>query len=359
MSRMLASIQMISDLRPIEGADSIECAKIQGWDVVVKKGQFQVGDKVVYMEIDSLLPVRPEFEFLAKSRYRIKTIKLRGQVSQGICFPLSIIPEHPIPVMPGDVGQDLTDILGVVKYEPRLAGGRVMGGDTKGVFPNYVNKTDETRIQNIPAILEEMRGVHCYATVKVDGTSATFCRYDDEYDVCSRSRSVKSEVVTKRVTPEGEEIVTVTVPVYWQMYKKYGIEEILKEHNYLAIQGEIAGFWDEQRRSSIQRNKLKLTETELFVYDIYDIKEHRYYGFDEFRRFTDKYGLTTVPFVSSNFILDHTVQELLALAEGQYPNGGPREGLVFRPLEERHSNVLKGRMSFKVINNKFLLKHEE
>ncbi len=73
----------------------------------------------------------------------------------------------------------------------------------------------------------------------------------------------------------------------------------------------------------------------------------------------DKYGLTTVPFVSSNFILDHTVQELLALAEGQYPNGGPREGLVFRPLEERHSNVLKGRMSFKVINNKFLLKHEE
>lgn len=349
MARKLASIQRISAIEPIEGADLIVCATVLGWKVVVKKDEFHAGDLCVYCEVDSRLPAKPEFEFLAKAKYRIKTIKLRGQVSQGICFPVDILPD-------GDyaVGQDVTEVLGVVKYEPPLPR-RTLAGDTKGSFPGYVPKTDEMRIQSVPDLLDELRGVHCYATVKIDGTSATFCRFDDAIDVCSRGRSVKEHVKYKN--QDGSEGITTTV--YWRMFRKYHMDELFKAHNHLAIQGEIAGFWDEMNRSAIQGNKLKLKESDLYVYNIFDIKEHRYYDFDEFMKFCAKWRLLNVPVDNYDFVLDHTVEELLKMAEGQYQFGGPREGLVIRPLVEMHSKVLKGRASFKAINNKFLLKHGE
>jgi RNA ligase (TIGR02306 family) len=345
MKRKLASIQVISDLQPIDGADRIERASILGWNVVVRKGEFSVGDKCIYCEIDSKLPAKPEFEFLAKAKYRIKTIKLRGQISQGICFPLSVLPEGSY-----EIGDDVTEILGVVKYEMPLPR-RVIAGDTKGAFPGYVPKTDEIRIQSAPEVLEELRGTKCYVSVKIDGTSATFCRYDDEVEVCSRNRSIKEVVRAKRDDGSYREIT----PVYWQMYHKYKLDKVFEVHNHLAIQGEIAGFWDGDR-NAIQGNRLGLKETELFVFDVFDILEHRYFDLAEMIGFCAVWDLQPVPICYPSICLDHTVEELLKMAEGHYPSGYPREGIVVRPWEGKRSKALNGRASFKVINNEFLFK---
>jgi ATP-dependent RNA circularization protein (DNA/RNA ligase family) len=146
-------------------------------------------------------------------------------------------------------------------------------------------------------------------------------------------------------------------PVYWRMYHKYNIAKILEEHEHLAIQGEIAGYWDEGCRSSIQGNRLKLSESDLFVFDVFDIKEHRYYNFEELIKFCQQHGLKMVPIDNPDFVLDHTIEDLLKMAEGKYANGGAREGIVIRSLTDEHNTAFNDRVSFKVINNKFLLKH--
>lgn len=328
--RKLASIQKISNLEPIEGADLIERASILGWHVVVKKGDFEIGDLCVFCEIDSQLPQIPEFEFLAKSKYRIKTIKLKGQISQGLCLPLSILPDIIKPLE----GLDVTDILCITKYEPKCPKYLKYrkNKEIKGVFPSYVPKTDAIRIQSVPDVLEELKGVECYVTVKIDGTSATFCQYENELDICSRNLSIK----------EG-------CNIYWDMYHKYNMQEIFNQRKNIAIQGEIAGFW--RNGGTIQKNPLKLKETDLFVFDVFDIKERKYYDFDKLLRFCEAFKLQMVPIEFNHFILDHTVNDLLTLAEGDYVSGRPREGLVFRPKNERYSHKLKGRANFKVINN--------
>jgi len=173
--RKLASIQVVNAAEPIANADAIERIRVLGWWVVVKKGEFKPGDRLVYCEIDSLLPERPEFEFLRANSFkpavtddagvpvqpagfRIKTVKLRGQVSQGICFPLSVLP----PGAPTDEGADVTDALAVRKWEPPVPVG--MGGRVKGGFPGYLPKTDETRVQVLEPVLERHRGKLFYVT---------------------------------------------------------------------------------------------------------------------------------------------------------------------------------------------------
>ena len=179
MTRTLASIETISELNPISGADKIEVARIKGWNVVVRKGEFNVGDKVVYCEVDSVLPERPEFEFLKDKHYRIRTAKLRGQVSQGICFPLTVLNNgdwqlsDSLPFVPFgfdelEPGFDVTKILGITKYEkpiPVQLRGRMRGPISRLAVP----KTDETRVQNIPDVLERHKGVVFYVTEKLDG----------------------------------------------------------------------------------------------------------------------------------------------------------------------------------------------
>jgi RNA ligase (TIGR02306 family) len=197
--RKLASIQMVNAIEPIPNADAIEKIRVLGWWVVVKKGEHQPGDKIVYCEIDSLLPERPEFEFLRPSSFkpaqtdtttgdvilppgfRIKTVRLRGQVSQGICFPISILP----PCAPTDAGADVTDLLGVLKWEPPLPVG--MGGKVKGQFPGFLSKTDETRVQVLEPVLHRHRGKTFYVTEKLDGTSFTAFLRQGEFGICSRN----------------------------------------------------------------------------------------------------------------------------------------------------------------------------
>lgn len=175
-NRKLASVQRIWDIAPIEGADRIELVKVLGWQCVANKGQFQKGDLCVYFEIDSFLPVRPEFEFLRASSYkeseilgpgfRLKTMKFRGQISQGLVLPLTVFPEIPADIT---IGSDVTDVLGIRKWE--IEERVTTGGTVIGTLPFDVPHTDETRIQAMPELLEAFRNKQYYISTKMDGSS--------------------------------------------------------------------------------------------------------------------------------------------------------------------------------------------
>jgi len=152
MSRKLVTIQKLEEIMPITGADFIDFARVKGWWVVVKKNEFKVGDEILYFEVDSFLPDLPQYEFLKKGSslkrmlvdgeikigIRLKTIKLRGMISQGLIMPLSILPAGNYVV-----GQDVSDLLGVIKYEIPIDSS--LSGIVKGFFPFFISKTDEER----------------------------------------------------------------------------------------------------------------------------------------------------------------------------------------------------------------------
>lgn len=197
--RKLATIRTIANIKPIPNADRIEVAQIDGWEVIISKSDnFSQGDKVVYIEIDSKMPKTPEYDFLKSRRYVVKTIKLRGQVSQGLVLPLAVLP-------PGDykIGDDVTEILGVTKYDPEAEQENAVVSENKkksrnpiikflmrfkwfrkiylkpsvkDTFPNWIKKTDEERIQNMTRLFEKLKRDKTVLSVteKVDGTSATF-----------------------------------------------------------------------------------------------------------------------------------------------------------------------------------------
>lgn len=343
MTRKLASIQRIESISEIQNADAIEVATILGWHVVVKKGEFEPEDMVVYIEIDSVLPETPKFEFLRKCCYidkngftgfRIKTAKMRGQISQGIIF-------NPIDVLPVGttiyVGQDVTYDLGIVKYDPPIPA--QLSGLAKGNFPSFIPKTDEMRIQAVPNVLNRHRGKKFFVTEKLDGTSTTYYMNDGEFGVCSRNLELK---------PSDSN-------TFWQIESTYGLKDALEESggNY-AIQGEVIG-------PGIQKNKYGLKSPELKIFSVYDISEGRYLSIYSMRSFLRRLGFdefNLVPCLGS-ITLDHSIDELVDLSEGQSSLfQTQREGIVLRPTKEQNDIEL-GRLSFKVINPKFLLKHGE
>lgn len=333
MERKLASIQKITNLEKIENADNIEKATVMGWNVVVKKGEFSVGDVCIYFEIDAVLPSDKDWAaFMASKKFRVKTMKLRGCLSQGLALPASILPTD----VERAVGLDVTDVLGVTKFEPALP---LSGGLISGLFPHDVPKTDEIRLQSVPEVLDEIKSAPFFATVKLDGMSSTFIRRDDGLQVCSRNFMLAESNCE-----------------HWIVAKKYNLAERLPVD--FAVQGEVMG-------PGIQKNRLCLKEHDLFVYNVYDIKKQKYLDYEEFVLFCFKHGLKTVPIA---FEVDdedlknvtYTVDAFLQLASGLYEGTkNRREGLVFRPTKETYSKVLNGRLSFKVINNEFLLKDEE
>ncbi len=334
MARKLASIQKVKALSAIEGADAIETATVLGWQVVTKKNEFNVGDLCVYCEIDSHLPEKPEFEFLRPRKFVIKTVRLRGQISQGICFPLSILPSD----TPLEEGLDVTEVLEITKYEPPLSAG--LGGQTKGYFPGFMPKTDETRVQVLEDVLEQHRNKIFYVSEKVDGASMTCYLKEGEFGVCSRSL----------------ELVESTDSLYWVCARKLNLENKLKSlSGDFAFQGELAG-------EKIQSNRLKLKGLHFFVFNIFNIKEYRYLNYQEFRDTANQLGLETVPIVEENFLLttEITVNYLVnySINKSLLNTQAWREGIVLRPLIEAKDNYL-GRLSFKAINPEYLLKHGE
>jgi len=329
----LATIQRIVDVNTVENSDTLDVVTVLGWKVVVKRGEFKSGDLCLYVGLDSILPEIPEFEFLRPYHFRIKTIKLRGQISQGLVFPISVVENITTSLQKAFigslymVGDDLTDALDIKKYEKEID--VHLRGMIAGNFPVYVSKTDEERIQNYMELLEEMRGVECYSSVKIDGTSGTFCNYEGKNSLCSRRNAMQDD---------GEN-------VYSYIYRKYALDMVFKKYPDIAIQGEIAG-------PKIQKNRLDLKTPELFVFNVYDIHRHQYFDFFKFIDFCKATELQHVE-IDKIFPLVSSLEELLEMARGNYKSGYTREGIVIRPLKERYSNVLKNRFSFKVINNDY------
>jgi RNA ligase (TIGR02306 family) len=352
--RKLASVQTVNAVEPIPNADAIETIRVLGWWVVSKKGDHRPGDRIVYCEIDSLLPERPEFEFLRSSSFkpahtdpvsgeavaagfRIKTVKLRGQVSQGICFPLSLLP----PDASTEDGADVTEYLGVRKWEPPTPVG--MGGKVKGGFPGFLPKTDETSVQVLEAAIQRHRGKTFYVTEKLDGTSFTAFLRQGEFGICSRNLWMDE-------ADEGNVLARVA--------KGLKLEEKLRQarerlgHD-IAIQAEVIG-------PGIQKNKYALPAVTLRVFNVLNVDSYRLLDHGAMLGLLSDMGLEPVPQLGT-LVLDHTVDQLVAFSEGKSVLKPlvQREGVVLRPLVEEQDEDIGGRLSFKAINPKFLLKYDE
>ncbi len=343
MERKLASVQRVLALEPIPNADAIELARINGWQCVVKKGEFQVGDLGAFFEIDSIPPDVPAFAFLWRpkdaalgesvarpDKFRLRTMKLRGALSQGLLLPLAQLG------VAGAEGDDLTSALGVEKYEPPAS--LTMGGLARGPFPGWLPKTDEMRVQSVPEVLTELHALPYVCTLKCDGTSASYTLdpQGGEFHVCSRNLSL--------VDADN---------VYWNLARDLDIERVLRDNPGLAVQGEVCG-------PGIQKNRLGLKAPALMVFNVYDIPGARYLSDADMRAFCAKNGLPAVPVIERGDTFYHTLDTLLVLAEGKYPGThNEREGIVIRPQSEMHSAALAGRLSFKAISNRFLLKDGE
>lgn len=351
--RKLASIQSVNAVEPIPNADAIERVRVLGWWVVCKKGEFKPGDPVVYCEIDSLLPELPPFEFLRKScfkpaivqggqevqraGFRIKTVRLRGQVSQGICFPLGILPAG----APTEIDSDVTDALGIIKHDPPLPAS--LSGKVKGPFPGFIPKTDETRVQVLEGVLLRNRGRTFHVTEKLDGSSFTAFWRDGAFGVCSRNLLLDEADETHGFVKLA---LRLDLPT-----KLAGVRE---RHGFdLAIQGEAIG-------PGIQGNRYARKEIELRVFTLFDISGHRLLSRDESVARMAELGLTAVPDLGT-LELNHGVDELVEFAAGASVLNPlvPREGVVLRPPTEEIDPDLGGRLSFKVINPQFLLKFDE
>lgn len=333
-----ATIQKILALEPIPGADRIEKATILGWSVVVEKGLYKVDDLVIYIFIDSVIPKKDQYAFIKSTKkledgtemYYIRTIKLRGQLSQGLVLPISALPQGTTPT----IGQDVSESLGVQHYEKPIPA--QLSGQVKGNFPSFIPKTDETRIQSWPEALEAIQGKSYYISLKVDGTSGTFYHYNGNFGVCSRNLELKD-------TEENS---------FWRIAKKYALPEKLALLNKnLAIQGEVVG-------PGIQKNPLALKEIDLFVFNIFDIDTGKYFNFSEFSSIVFELGLKTVPILEKGTDFKYTQDQLLELAKGKYEGtNNHREGIVIRPMYE--TKTTKGeRLSFKVVNNQYALQEE-
>lgn len=368
MERKLVRFETVDELLPIkfinketqqeETASAIELIKIKGWQVVAQKGLYKPGQKLIYCEIDSLLPELPVFDFLAprgvsasndgSKGYRIKTMKLKGALSQGICFPLEILKEMGISYYEGSnaiqmnkddirfvagIGDDISEFLGIKKWEPYIPA--QLQGVIRGNFPGFLRKTDEERVQNLPWIFEQFKDEIFYETEKIDGTSVTFYFKDDLFGVCSRNLDLK----------ESED------NLYWKMARQFDIENKLKSIGSYAIQGEIYG-------NGVQKNKYKLTDVFFACFNIFDIENQTYLNLQELKNMSLQLNIPLVPIINENFKLPNTLDDLLKYVSGPsiLNPSSLREGSVFRPLIEKEVRGL-GRLSFKAVSNEFLLKH--
>lgn len=334
--RKLASIQTITSLNPIPNADKLELARVLSWNCVVKKGEFKVGEKIVYIEVDSFLPVKPEWEFLRKSSFksnpmlgdgfRVKTAKLRGQISQGLVVPISILSkDYP-------VNTDVSDLLGIKKWElPEVSGS--MGTAVSG-RPYNIPKTDETRIQSLDSLRTQLLGKSYYISTKMDGTSITAFYINNEFGVCSRNQTIKDD---------GTSFV-------YEYMKKHCIPEKLSSLNRnIVLQGEMCG-------PGIQKNRLSLKEYTWYLFNVLDGDTMELLPFDDFIKITESLDILHVPVEETGNSFNYTVDELIERAKGKYPSGQNKEGIVVRPLVPVFNNHLQKELSFKVLNNDFLLK---
>jgi len=339
--RKMATIRKIDSIRPIAGADAIECAVVGGWTCVVKRGEYSAGDLAVYCEIDSFIPTaiapfltRPGHyakTFEGVEGERLRTVKLRGQLSQGLLLNLDAVMPQTNSFAEGD---DVSELLGIVKYEAPVPA--ELAGEVKGMFPSVIPKTDQERIQNLSVELEQWKteGLTWEVTEKLDGSSMTVYVIDGEVGVCSRNLDLKPN-------PDNS---------LWRAAYRHDLPAKLSNiRRNIAIQGELVG-------NGIQGNMYRMRDQDFYVYDIYNIEAGCYFTPAEREAFVAVFNLNHCPVLKSSVsITTETVTDLLAMAEAKSVMGdivGPeREGLVFKCNERQ--------VSFKAISNRFLLKGGE
>ena len=340
--RVMARVVRIDAINPIEGADQIEVAQIGGWKVVVKKGEFQVNSLAVYAEVDSWIPhtIAP---FLTKpgqfpkvynevEGQRLRTIKLRGQISQGLLLPVSVlqIDEKWIEGVVIDEGTDVTEILGVQKWEPPQ---EFRAANAKGSFPHFIPKTDQERIQNLSRSLEKWNAEkhQWQVTEKIDGSSMTVFYKDGEVGVCSRNLELKDDGTS----------------TFWETAKSEGlVEKLIAVGKNIALQGELIG-------GQIQGNAYKVDKFQFHLYDIFDIDAQQYLTPKDVEGTALQLNIRHVPVLEQFTTFDVRMEDLIAYAEGKSVVGAKpeREGLVFKSLTEPGT-------SFKVVSNRWLLKND-
>lgn len=352
----LASVQRIVNVTPIEGADAIETATVLGWEVVIKKGEYQVGDLCCYIQIDTIVPEKPEYEFLRDKKFRVRTIKLRKQISQGLIVPL--------PKGTWSEGDDLTDVIGVKKYEKpdtnpvRYQKPRVPKKWYKRIIYNFkykflykvfpfllkkersdfpkklVSITDQDRIQNIPKVLQTHAGKTFVVSYKLDGSSITIIHNKfastSKYRICSR-----------RFELHGKN--NDWYKVFTETNFKIHIQKLVKHFNTngIIVQGEAIG--------KFNGNHHKLQKNEIRLFNIYvDGKRINQ------KLFIEVCTTLNVPHcpLYKEIVLNHTLPEILKISQIKdiLNPSVEAEGLVWRCVDDN--------LSFKVINNNYLLKHE-
>jgi len=333
--RSLVTIQNVKSISPIPDSDFLELAHIMGWQCVAKKGEFKEGDLGVYFEVDSFLPVDERYEFLRGSSFRdnadngqgfrIKTMRMRGQLSQGLLLPLNNFPE----LAGCNAGDDVTEKLNVKKwYIPETANA---GGTIIGERPHGIPASDEIRIQSALELLDELNGRPYYITTKMDGTSGIVYYIDGKIGCCSRNKEIKDELDA----------------LYWLPVYKYGLKEKFPKLNRnIVLTGEICG-------PGIQKNKLRLTEIEWYVFDVKDADANRYLPYDDAVKLCEELGLKTVPLEERGDAFNYSLETLLEKSRGKYPSGLDKEGIVVR------LSAFPKAVSFKVLNNDALLKEKD
>ncbi len=341
--RKLATVRNISDIKPIPGADLIELAIVDGWQCVIKKDTLSVGQMVIYCEVDSVLPIHPEYEYLRKSCYvqkdwlpngegfRLRTIKLKKQVSQGLLLPLSaaygLDDSKPI------YGEDVSDALGIIKWEPPIPA--KLSGLVKGNFPSYIPKTDQERVQNLTReVFHDNPDTLWEVTLKLDGSSCTFYHKDGEVGVCSRNMNLKLEQ---------------TGNAFVDMFHRLVLAEKLLEYGNIAVQGELMG-------PKIQGNREGFSDYAFYAYDIWDIDRQQYLPSNQRNAILDRLGLGLVPVLELSTTLAGigctTIRDMLEYVERPSINHKVAEGVVFKNV---HGSGCSGPYSFKCISNTYLL----
>lgn len=383
--RALAHIEEIAWIKPIEGADNIELIGVLGWVLIAKIDEFKVGDKAVFVEIDSKCPADDErFAFLEKKHYKVKTMKL-GKFkcfSQGLALPLTLFPE----LSDRKLGDDVTKELRITysseedrkrksnkidpnaKYKAMAArhkeffskpiirkimrydiGRKLLflffgkKKDNPKQFPSWIVKTDENRIENCPFYLESNE--EWVQTEKIDGTSCTYAvdrmkRGKNKFEFVVCSRNVRQADRDQECCHDSN--------IYWELADKYNIEKVLRDYaianNYdrVVLQGEGTG--------NVQGNPYKFKENRLFVFNL--VVEGIRKGTQEMAKFCDDNNLEHVPIINEHYKTPDTMEEIKLQADG-FSIINPkvkREGFVYRSLD--------GQQSFKNVSREYLLKHQ-
>lgn len=374
--RILAHVEKVISVEEIPGANNIELCRLLGWQCIIKKSDnIKVNDLVGYCEIDSILPEIPEWEFLKDTKYRIKTRKFMKTLSQGLVIPLKYdkdceryyIPNEYISNTPCgsrvyiQEGSDITELLGITKWLPpderepdqgsfqnrkkygwfirymtRFQWFRKLFKKRSRSFPEYPPVSDETRIQSMHynKLYELNKDKKFYISEKLDGQSSLYIMRKKRF---KWSFEIYSRTVRKFELDNSNWSVAA---------RKFDIKNKLRSLNKnIAIQGELIG-------PKIQGNKYKIEDFDLYIFNVFDMDKKVPYSLDKAIEIVNKLNLKFVPILDKNFKLLPTVDEMLALADGESTLCKTlREGLVFRTYDKS--------ISFKAVSNKFLLKHGE